>query len=429
MMKPSQTAARPRSSLHRSGLNSMVPSRFVTWTLVLISVLTSPSCGHRESETTSRSEMASRCVLEMGKAVPVLSTDGKHLYVEPQSLTLVGDDVVAIGAPVMFLDDTNAVARYIGTPVAGVRIARDGRAQYIAPPDGWPTFASPRVLHEPEATWHAIWADEWSNPDSGTVQLMYGKFDGRSWTRVTRIGRFDRSGWGPNAPSQLLRFKDGLALAAPVNQGVMLLTERDGSWSVSSVPPAHSAVYTALNVEEDGLVIAYVGYDASDSVALAVTRSLDGGVTWTRPVTVALGAKYDPRLVRVGRNLALIWLGRRAMFRRQGVWVSLSDDRGVSWSRPEQPPGTGAVTRLSHASVLGDQLLIVGESDSAGTIRQTWHIINRSGRSQPLGRHAQGQRWPLLASDERERLTMLTDTGSPTRLVSLLSHMKLSCPQ
>ena len=429
MMEPSQAVGRPSSSRQCCVPKSKAPSRFLTRTLACISVLNSLSCRHRESETTSYSETASRCVLEKDKTVPVLSSDGKHLYVEPQSLTLVGDDVVAIGAPVMFLDDTNAVARYAGTPVAGVRIARDGRAQYIAPPDGWPTFASPRVLHEPEATWHAVWADEWSNPDSGTVQLMYGKFDGRSWTRVTRIGRFDRSGWGPNAPSQLLRFKDGLALAAPVNQGVMLLTERGGSWSASSVPPAHSAVYTALNVEEDGLVIAYVGYDASDSVALAVTRSLDGGVTWTRPVTVALGAKYDPRLVRVGRNLALIWLGRRAMFRRQGVWMSLSDDRGVSWSRPEQPPGTGAVTRLSDASVLGDQLLIVGESDSAGTIRQTWHIINRSGRSQPLGRHDQGQRWPILASDKREQLTMLADTGSRTRLVSLLSHMKLSCPR
>jgi len=428
-MKPSQVGVRPRSSLHRSGLNSIVPSRFITWTLVLISVLLSPSCRHRESEPTSRYETASRCLLEMEKALPVLSTDGKHLYVEPQSLTLVGDDVVAIGAPVMFLDDTNALARSGGTPVAGVRIARDGRAEYIAPPVGWPTFAAPRVLYEPKTTWHAVWADEWSNPDSGTVQLMYGKFDGRSWTRVTRIGRFDRSGWGPNAPSQLVRFKDGLALAAPVNQGVMLLTERDGSWSASSVPPAHSAAYAALNVEEDGLVIAYVGYDASDSVALAVTRSLDGGVTWTRPVTVALGAKYDPRLVRVGRNLALIWLGRRAMFRRQGVWMSLSADRGVSWSDPEQPPGTGAVTRLSYASVLGDQLLIVGESDSSGTTRQSWHVIDRAGRSQSLGREDQGKRWPILASDKRDRIAVLADTGSPTRLVSLVSHIVLSCPQ
>jgi hypothetical protein len=429
MMKPSQAAGRPRSSLQCSGLNSMVPSRVLTRTLVLISALTSLSCRHRESETTSRSETASKCSLERDKAVPVLSTDGKHLYVEPQSLTLVGDDVVAIGAPVTFLDDTNAVARYAGTPVAGVRIARNGRAQYIAAPNGWPTFAAPRVLYEPEATWHAVWADESSNPDSGTVQLMYGRFDGRSWTHVSRIGRFDRSGWGPNAPSQLLRFKDGLALAAPVNQGVMLLSERDGSWSATKVPPAHSAAYAALHAEDDGFVIAYVGYDASDSVALAVTRSADGGVTWSRPVTVALGAAYNPMLVRVGRDLALIWLGRREMFRPQGVWMSLSDDGGVSWSRPEQAPSTGAVTRLSHAAVLGDQLLIVGESDSAGTTRQTWHIINRGGRSQPLGRQDQGERWPILASDKREKLTMLADTGSPTRLVSLLSHMKLSCPR
>jgi hypothetical protein len=411
------------SQPRRFGLisDSRFPHRIWLTLLALLPL----NCRHVESETDPASE--STCSLKIDATVPVRSAEGKYLYVEPQSLTLNGSDVVVIGAPVAVLEDTNVFARMNGAPVAGVSIDRTGRATYIPAPEGWPAFASPRVLYEAASGWHTIWAEESSNADSGIVQLVYGLFDGHRWTRVSRIGRFGRSWWGPNSPSQLIRAKDGLVLAAPVNQGMTLLAEREGVWNATTVPPAHSAGYSALYAEEDALVLAYAGYDASDSVALAVTRSPDGGATWSTPVAVSFGVAHDPVLVRVGDSLALIWLAQREVFQRQGIRFSLSRDHGTSWSPPAPLTGAEAAKRFSYASVLRDQLLLVGEVDSLGATRQTWHAFDRSGRARRILNQRQTLRWPTLASDRGERLSMLADTGSATALVSVLSHLTLSC--
>lgn len=63
-----------------------------------------------------------------------------------------------------------------------------------------------------------------------------------------------------------------------------------------------------------------------------MTRSGDGGLTWSRPKATGIQSGACPRLFNLAEGRVLLTFGRR--FEPCGIYAAISDDAGETWSEP-----------------------------------------------------------------------------------------------
>ena len=150
---------------------------------------------------------------------------------------------------------------------------------------------------------------------------------------------------------------DLTSVGDPADRGAMVFNAhsypflpRDNGSRVYRIP--------AMIVAEDGSIVVaadkrYDRYDdigASHVIDIVIRRSIDGGKTWSEPVTIAKGVGAtdndrcgygDPSLVKGkdGKLYCLFAAGNLGYFKGQkGMCMSVSTDNGVTWSSGEGNP-------------------------------------------------------------------------------------------
>ncbi len=84
---------------------------------------------------------------------------------------------------------------------------------------------------------------------------------------------------------------------------------------------------------------------AAANIQVVVSRSADGGMTWSNPILVAQGANLDKDWITCDNNNTSPHYGNcYAEWDDNGqsdqIWMSTSNDGGLTWAAPVNPAGT-----------------------------------------------------------------------------------------
>lgn len=187
-------------------------------------------------------------------------------------------------------------------------------------------------FHNVKRVWMANFSSgQWSEPISVASQFQINLL--LSWG----IARFD---WSPNASFAL----PGIALTGPQVYQTTFLTARG-----DSILPALSVgapfLYTSLvSPAPDHLVLGYIAPDMTvenDRNSIFAVRSADNGLTWGKPVRIALSGLQRGRDISLVQSpngsLHTFWLRdmKGETFGGQTIGYSISQDTGRTWSEPE----------------------------------------------------------------------------------------------
>ena len=105
-----------------------------------------------------------------------------------------------------------------------------------------------------------------------------------------------------------------------------------------------------------------------------LSRSIDGGRTWTDPVALSGQSEsvFGQRLVRSGERLLLVWLDARTGTAQDRIYAVTSGDGGVTWSSPTRVDHVPADSQTST----GTPAVVLGPDPE---VFVTWHD-GRNGR-------------------------------------------------
>jgi hypothetical protein len=112
----------------------------------------------------------------------------------------------------------------------------------------------------------------------------------------------------------------GSGANSAVSDTAVIYDAKDGVWLISSLPIS------------------------ATSIQVVVSRSTDGGTTWSNPSVVAQGANLDKDWITCDNNNASPYYGNcYAEWDDNGngnlIWMSVSNDGGLTWSVPVTPIG------------------------------------------------------------------------------------------
>ncbi len=200
----------------------------------------------------------------------------------------------------------------------------------------------------------------------GAIQLKRSTDGGRTWSERLSTP----ASWATSKETPTIhRVVDAegtrrLVLFSGLYPIRMAVSEDDGeSWSELApigdyggivamgcvIPTTTAGRYLAL-FHDDGRFIANAGRDAGPArFAVYQVESVDGGLTWSAPRSIASGAPHhcEPGFVRSpdGKTLAVLL---RENSRRWNSHVIFSTDEGATWSAPRELPG--ALTGDRHVA-------------------------------------------------------------------------------
>lgn len=264
----------------------------------------------------------------------------------------------------------------------------------------------PRAVVDSGGVAHVVWASSDSVVDDTppTVpSIWYARFDGSHWSNPVRVAWGHRYYWSSANVSQLVMHNGTLHLAvSTMGEGITYLRQTDGTWTahhIAALPPEYFG-YPGLAVMPSGRIVLVVQSPPERvrngiGSGVAVTRSDDGGLTWTPPQHISTPDQepaYDHQLLLdpAGR-LHAVWfqqtdsLGNPA---RQAnisnspgrVHIAESSDAGVTWQV------LAPTALLQNADGLqtfqmDDGSLIVGLADRLGerilltSWRGSWQLL------------------------------------------------------
>ena len=244
----------------------------------------------------------------------------------------------------------------------GVVVGRDGVARLIPWPHGmidgpW----MPIATADDKGIAHVIWGSQDNVPPSSLYMvraLWYARFDGAVWSTPTRVLATNGTiMWNSAQISPLVARGRSLHLVVGVQgEGLRYVRSAGDVWTDHHVTiPSDYQGYPHIAVLSSGrlvlMVQGNVDAPARSISGFLITRSDDGGQSWSPPVAIstpAEGPGYDGRLVVDERDiLSAFWyqqtdsLGRPAERLALGgspgrIYATQSFDRGLTW-RPARP--------------------------------------------------------------------------------------------
>jgi hypothetical protein len=222
------------------------------------------------------------------------------------------------------------------------------------------------------------------NPRSKQIRVVRSSDGGKTWTQPPTAVEGSGSGFSPRlargrGQSLVVAWADERRVTRAWDIYARRSPDGGGTWEpeqlLSRYPQTtdDEAFYspTLTGDGNDRFWAVWLGIRRGRS-SVYLSRSSDGGKTWTDPVALSGESRsaFNPGLARSGEHLLLVWQDARTG--RDRIYAATSGDGGVTWSSP---------TRVDHvpagsAAGTGSPALAVG-SDSEVFV--TWHD-GRNGR-------------------------------------------------
>lgn len=322
---------------------------------------------------------------------PVQLPDGRPVYVEEPVPVGVDHGLAMFGSPTfvwrsatIFADSSPASAEPADHPIlAGVVVQPAGSVRVLRMPSGVQRPLALRALPRGDGELDVFWGE---TPDTSwraegrVAELWHARYGARAWSVPERLAASDRIWWNATFPA-LLATTNAAVLAVPVQRagtrkdstGILVLRRSAGTWERAWIPAGQSpATFLALApTASRGLVLAYIGSpsapdDGAGEVAVLVSRSGDGGATWTRPRSIVHSAEAGLNWLRVvataDGTLHAVWTAEWrdvAGSTRRTLGRAASRDGGVSWT-VGAPVDNDANVEALDAVATGRRVLLVG---------------------------------------------------------------------
>lgn len=179
----------------------------------------------------------------------------------------------------------------------------------------------------------------------------------------------------PATNKLLLVWKDGLEgeiyfSAVPANQAVIV-----SSWTppIKISSPFQICDSPSIMVDSNGVIVVVYAVPINEGRGIYLTKSSDGGLTWSEPVKILDGATLriemmnDPQL-SIGSDLQyhLLWKQYRLNGNRSQpveLYYSRSTDQGRTWVE---------ISQISNLPVFWSQILV----SANGTLHRFWQELN-----------------------------------------------------
>lgn len=334
---------------------------------------------------------------------PLMVGPNGYVHVETPQMVETRGGLVFFGdnALILATRDTGFV-RIAGWPrgpgmLAGVIRRPNGQFEPVSLPHHLRAFIAVRAISDNHGNAHVFWGE---SPDTNEGQFQHVRsiwhaiYDGDTWNGLEQVVEDTTLSWNVVATSVASVGAD-VHLVIPWQSKDILHAYRrgQGPWTFRHAP---GSSYTSLAVGPDNdLFLAYRSGDLRDRTFIAVTRSSDGGGTWSEPsIAYRSGAGQASafRLIPIGARLYLVWENAAPpapaapeeglLLRLQwadSLHAAVSVDAGQTWRRLASLPtpggagglvaapgpdgavhvafnlGLGEAGRMSVASLHGDQ--------------------------------------------------------------------------
>jgi hypothetical protein len=232
---------------------------------------------------------------------------------------------------------------------------------------------------------HLLWGETQSPPATFAkwplivTELWHSVYDGRAWSAPERVTTRDGLRWGIEG-QVVVDARDVIHVMVPVvtnagTQPVAHLRLNEGRWDARDIP-TFATNATVVSLSPDSLLAVLLGVGTTGKArrdALLLTRSADGGSTWSVPNTIESLSRAPGRnpLLRAARGqVHLVWLQSRSdVLGDEAIAYAMSVDAGRTWSQSvgQKLP---AMT-LSHSFMLDrcNQPLGVASQFDGGRLR------------------------------------------------------------
>jgi hypothetical protein len=322
----------------------------------------------------------------------------------------------------------------------------------------WVTFPSrirsmpwfPRAALDSSGTAHVVWASSDSAVDEippSAPSIWYARFDGRRWTEPERLATGHRYYWSSATVSPLIvRGRTLHFVVSTSGEGLTYFHATGGRWMAQHVgiPIVYNG-YPALAVLGSGKLVLLAqgpqrrGREGWSESGVFISRSDDGGLTWTTPALISSGdaePAYDFQLLESHGRLYALWfqqtdsLGRPALAPNLSnspgrIYVAESADAGATW-RQLAPTALLQNADGLQAMVGDDGVLIVTLADRVAEdiLLTTW-----KGAWRPFARipAAPNPSHPTLGRGDAQRPVLTWGTRRPHGWVTTMITSLTPC--